>query len=601
MSRNSFDRRMPWRPGITAYFSFMSLVLLCILFPAISIFFFYQVASFRDNQLARTIHLMQENLKHYGIATTRSLTSGAEEAIAGYDYTFLNDLLRAEVRNNPELVYSMVINDKTVIIAHNQIDNVGTKIDDGLSWRVWQILKNEFVHRENISAVSWGNTFETIKGTVQIDGKSVSVLEVLMPVHNGKELFGALRCGFSMKGLESEIEKTHMEWDNKMRQFRKMFISISGAFFFVGLVVTSLFSRFFIKSTMILSNSAGLVTEGNLDHEIARDKMFCREFVNFAEVFNNMTRRLKQSLKELDQYSRFLEQMVNERTKDLKDAQEELLRQAHEAGMAEMAVGVLHNIGNAITPAKVDASMLLRRFRDSVLSANLPKVFDEIHDALDMRDQLSTKEKERLQNIIRLLPHAINEDYERAVVELNKICAKHEHIEGIISLQMRYARLIGENEKIDLNLIVEDALKMLETSLKRRAVEVDVKLNKIPNVKIEKAKMIQVVINLLKNGYEAMDSPDLAERRLSVETFFEPEPEPQVVLVVNDTGIGFGSEKKDLMFKFGYTTKPTGSGFGLHSCANFLIAHNGSLHAYSKGEGMGSRFEVRLPALVENA
>ncbi len=598
-SRASSKKPTPWRPSITTFFSAMNLALLCLLFPTISIFFFYQISSFRDSQLARTIILMQDNLEHYGVATTRSLTLSAEEAIAGYDYTFLNDLLHTEVTNNPELVYVIVMNGKGMVIAHNQINTIGTVLNDGLSKQAQVILQKDF---SSDKALPHRNTiFKTITGTVEDNDQLISVLEVVMPIHSGKDLAGVLRCGLSMKGLEDEIEKTQMEWKHKMSQFKKLFMGITAGFFLIGFMVTSFFTRFFVRSTKTLSNSAYLVAEGDLTHEISRDMMFCREFVSFSEAFNEMTRRLRVSLQELDNYSRSLEHKVEERTRELQEAQTDLLQQAHEAGMAEMAVGVLHNIGNAITPAKVDAALLQRRLRGSVIRTNLPEAAKEIHAALDRPEQLSATEKVRLQTIVKLLPEGIREEYDHAIVELNKICAKHEHIEGIISLQMRYARLLGEDEKINLNLIVKDALTMLADSLTQRTIKLEVKLAEIPLVTIEQAKIIQIVINLIKNGYEAMDDPDLLERRLSVATSFTQGPPAQVALSISDTGIGFDPEENEKLFQFGYTTKTTGSGFGLHSCANFLIAHKGSLTAFSKGKGHGAQFVVRLPAFMEES
>nr|MBF0221844.1 hypothetical protein [Desulfobulbaceae bacterium] len=591
----------PWRPSITIYFSSVNLTLLCLLFPTISIFFFYQVSTFRDSQLERTIHLMQENLRHYGIATTRSLALSTEEALAGYDYTFLNDLLHAEVSNNPGLVYVMVANNKGEIIAHNQRNMIGTVMSDSLSLQAQAILQNDFMPFNSAHSNQNNLTYKSITGSAKQNNQPIPVLEIVMPVHSGNEVTGILRCGLSLKELEDEIKKTQTEWDQKMSQFKKSFIIITFIFIIFGLMVTSFFSRFLIRSTKTLSNGAYQVAEGDLTHEISREKMFCREFVSFSEVFNDMTRRLRVSLEELDNYNRSLEHKVSERTRELREAQSELLQQAHEAGMAEMAVGVLHNIGNAITPAKVDAALLQRRLRDSAIRTNLPKAFEKIHAALEHPGQLSAEDKQRLLTIIKLLPKGIIEEYDQAIIELNKICTKHEHIEGIICLQMRYARLIGEEERINLNRVVNDALTMLADSLTHRAITLDVQLAEIPPVRIEQAKMIQIVINLIKNGYEAMDSPDLSERKLSIATALQHGSPAQVVLSVSDTGFGFDQEEEKKLFQFGYTTKVTGSGFGLHSCANFLIAHNGTLSAYSTGKGQGAKFVVKLPAITEES
>jgi signal transduction histidine kinase len=105
---------------------------------------------------------------------------------------------------------------------------------------------------------------------------------------------------------------------------------------------------------------------------------------------------------------------------------------------------------------------------------------------------------------------------------------------------------------------------------------------------------MQIVINLIKNGCEAMDEVVDQERVLTLSIHHDPGPPDCLTLVVRDTGIGFDPKEREQFFKFGYTTKDRGSGFGLHSCANYLIAHNGAIEAHSDGRGKGAEFVVRL-------
>jgi signal transduction histidine kinase len=307
-----------------------------------------------------------------------------------------------------------------------------------------------------------------------------------------------------------------------------------------------------------------------------------------------MTGQLNVSRKLLDEYSKSLEEKVTERTRELKDAQANLMRQAHEAGMAEMAVGILHNIGNAITPAKVELSRLYNRMKRKPLLSNLPAACREIAKLISPSSGLSDRERKRFLSILDLTPRAISEEYSLNFTEIEQIRHKLNHIENIIGLQMRYARLFGESEDVDVALVVEDALTMLEDALKKRAVRIIKNYSPVPPIRIEKAQLIQVVVNLIKNGYEAMDNIGVKERRLEISLGREVGPPDYLVLSIKDSGIGFTAEEKEDLFKFGYTTKAKGSGFGLHSCANYLIAKNGSLTAHSGGRGKGAQFVMRL-------
>lgn len=571
----------------------MNFILLCLLFPTISLTLYHELANFRDEQLNRNISQLQKAMQERGISVARSLALVAEQAIAGYDYTFLTDLMTQVVNNDPDISYILVMDPERRTIAHHNIDQVGAIQNDQLSKQAQVLMLKNFPPQPAVSAPEF-ISFLGEKGLT--DGiPAQAVFEIVVPIHNGLQVVGALRCGVSLTGLTTQTDQTRSDWAIKMRQFKTFVLSMTGFFFLVGFLVAYVFTNFFVKSTTILSQGVHQVASGDLDVNIETGRMFCSEFENYATAFNEMTHQLRASLSTLDEYNKSLEDKVQARTNALHAAQTELLHKAHEAGMAEMAVGVLHNIGNAITPAKVETSLLQRRLRDSPILTKLPAAIKKIQTALEQPDRLAEAEKKRLIEICRFLPASIQEVNDMALGELQKISGKHEHIEEIINLQMRYARLLGTYEEVDINQMVQDALKMLNDSISRRFIQLELSLGKIPPVRIEKAKMIQIIINLVKNGYEAMDDPTLPQRSLRISTSVTEETPPMVKVSVKDTGYGFSKAERANMFQFGYTTKATGSGFGLHSCANFLIANRGTLTAASEGKGQGAEFVIQLP------
>jgi signal transduction histidine kinase len=72
----------------------------------------------------------------------------------------------------------------------------------------------------------------------------------------------------------------------------------------------------------------------------------------------------------------------------------------------------------------------------------------------------------------------------------------------------------------------------------------------------------------------------------------------KVLLEVIDNGIGIEKEVKDNIFKFGFTTKEEGSGFGLHSCYNFIKSNEGKLTVDSSGPKQGAVVQVSFPLLA---
>lgn len=307
---------------------------------------------------------------------------------------------------------------------------------------------------------------------------------------------------------------------------------------------------------------------------------------------------LRVSRKELADYNKALEKKVDERTQELKQAQDIMIKQAHEAGMAEMAVGVLHNIGNAITPAKISAATLITRLKTSPLRNNLSKVLQTLGNILETLPATAVPDEQarRMQQIIQLIPKSIAEEYTQVETILEQICDKHSHIEDIIRLQRQYTRIpVKEHQHIDINRVARDALNMLHDSLRQRDINVEIHFQDLPLVQFEEAHLIQIFVNLIKNSYESFDDGHGKDKTIVLRSFVEDSEPYHVVFSVQDNGCGFTEEEKENFFRFGYSTKARGSGFGLHSCANYLIANNGSIDAVSAGPGMGSNFIIRLP------
>lgn len=584
--------KLPFQPSILFYLILMNLILLCLLFPAISFVFLQEDTKFRDAQLDRTIMQMRQNLENRSASLARNMSLSASQAIAGYDFTFLNIMVRQVVFNDPEIIYAIIMDTNQLAMAHSNPDKTGSLLDNSIDQRAAEIIKNDFPKTKrpdqkevSIRFIDFGN---------DSDLANKPVMEVLAPVYNGSQLSGVLRFGYSLQGLHDEIQVTARNWTAKLKQFKRYFLSLTTIFFTIGLLVAGLFTRFFVKATRILDDGVNRVSEGDLDHVIENKNLTCAEFSRLANSFNDMTLKLRKSYQKLDEYNKSLEQKVEERTRELKEAQATLLQQAHESGMAEMAVGILHNIGNAITPAKVGATLLAKKLRNSPLRNHLHEAMTQIHEVVEKSTVPSDDEKKRLLGIIKLLPENIQEEYDHAITNIQEIENKHHHIESIIGLQMRYAKVFDDGNTVNINYIVDDALKMLDDTLAKQSVEIVKNFSEVPEVKIEQTKLMQVVINLIKNGYEAMVDLEPGKKRLMISTYLEDKHPPYVVLSIKDEGVGFTPKEKEKLFHFGFSNKGGGSGFGLHSCANYLIANNGSITAHSEGKDKGAEFTVRL-------
>jgi signal transduction histidine kinase len=587
-----------WQPTILIYLLAMNFILLCLLFPTLAFYLFRHEKSFQGAHLDRMLSQMRHTIEQRGSSLAHALSLSAGQAIAGFNYSFLNNMVSDVVRDDNEIIYCFVMDINQRVLVHNDPTQIGIVMKDSTSALVADMENKVFIARLTDETKPTGVRFIDLK--VRQGSDTINVMEVVTPVYSGAALAGFLRCGFSLEDLQRETQIVQREFVDKINQLRSSFIFISVLFFLVGGVVAIVFTRMLVRSTRVLSDGVEKIAKGDLKHHIQMDGVVCQEFTRLSDSFNTMTDKLRLSYEQLEQYSKNLEQKVVERTKDLRLAQANLLRQAHEAGMAEMAVGILHNIGNAITPAKVSTALLIKKITESRIRNHIREMMEQLNSFISNPAASTSEENEHVKQIVAILPEALLEEYDHFSNEMKRIRDKHEHIESIIHLQMRYARLSSDTENINVNKILLDSLEMLEESIAKNTVAVTTSLDPdLPPIRVEQSKLLQVLINIIKNGVEAMRDTDPEKRILLITTNLDSKSR-SILISIKDSGMGFEPETRKKLFSYGYTTKETGSGFGLHSCANFLIAYHGSIEAKSDGSGKGAEFIISLPVMPDD-
>jgi signal transduction histidine kinase len=116
----------------------------------------------------------------------------------------------------------------------------------------------------------------------------------------------------------------------------------------------------------------------------------------------------------------------------------------------------------------------------------------------------------------------------------------------------------------------------------------------IPLVRVDRHKVLQILINLLRNAKYAMDAQSGHAKRLVVRVGLVSAD--RVRITIADNGVGIAPEHLTRIFNHGFTTKKDGHGFGLHSGANAAKEMGGTLTARSDGPGKGAEFTLELPA-----
>lgn len=285
----------------------------------------------------------------------------------------------------------------------------------------------------------------------------------------------------------------------------------------------------------------------------------------------------------------------NRASRDLEKAHQRLVVASRQAGMAEVATGVLHNVGNVLTSVNLTIHDVIERLRSSRLS-HLHRVADTLQRE---RPRLATFLQDdpagrQLPDFLVKLNDHLTEENTRLRADMDSLASHFEHIRDIVVTQQSSAKLFGVTETLAPANLFEEALRLNTESLERHGIELRRAFAPVPEVKADRHRVLQVLVNLLKNAKDAVLTHPGRVRRITVRSTLHADG--RVALVVEDTGHGIAPENLARIFRHGFTTKENGHGFGLHSCVLAAREMGGDLLAASDGPGRGASFTLLLPS-----
>lgn len=270
---------------------------------------------------------------------------------------------------------------------------------------------------------------------------------------------------------------------------------------------------------------------------------------------------------------------------ELENVHRELLKTSGLAGMAEVASSVLHNVGNVLNSVNVSCSVISDKVRKSRIgsvakAAELLRKHKGDLAAFFTVDPAGRK----LPDYFGKLAEWLADEQGAVLKELQLLNQNIEHIKDIVGMQQNYSKVSGVTETLQISDLVEDALRMNASALTRHDVHIVREFMEVPPVTIEKHKVLQVLVNLMRNAKHACQELDRADRRLTVRV---ANGEGRIKIAVSDNGIGIPAKNLTRIFNHGFTTRKDGHGFGLHSGALAAREMGGSLTAHSDGAGSG--------------
>ncbi len=279
---------------------------------------------------------------------------------------------------------------------------------------------------------------------------------------------------------------------------------------------------------------------------------------------------------------------------EMEEMNRRLRESFRQAGMAEVATSVLHNVGNVLNSVNVSATLVADRVRGSK-AAHVAKLRDLVRaHREDLAEFLTSDPRGRqLPDFLDTLAEHLATEQKEVTAEVESLRRNVEHINDIVAMQQSYATVAGATETVVATELVEDAVRMNSSAFAAGEVVLERDFRAEPMVTTERHKVLQILVNLLRNAKFACEESGHAERRVVVRITTERK---RVKIAVIDNGVGIAPENLTRIFAHGFTTRKNGHGFGLHSGALAARELGGSLTVRSDGAGRGAEFTLEIPA-----
>ena len=292
------------------------------------------------------------------------------------------------------------------------------------------------------------------------------------------------------------------------------------------------------------------------------------ELGTLAKAFDNMVERLAQTRREL-------------------------VDRSFESGAAENASGVLHNLGNAMTPLSVNVASLQQQL--GTMSV------DDLQQALQelQQDTCDAARRRDLQLFLQLSVAELHRSQKVASERLRDVIEQASVIQAVLAEQRQLQRSgpvllpMTPSELITLSL-----QQVAQAHRDRLELDISARLAALGTLSLPCTTLGMVLQNLIQNAAEAAAGSGMARARLRIGAeLLAADGQRALRITVADDAAGVAPENIPKLLEKGYSTKSraTNSGLGLHWCANTLRALGGSITAHSDGVGRGTSFEVLVP------
>lgn len=368
---------------------------------------------------------------------------------------------------------------------------------------------------------------------------------------------GMLDVGFSLEHLVQERDQ--------MRKTVGLTVLLVVA---IGVLATMGLAAYLLRPVRALTKTALEISRGEGPRELP-DVDGADELMQLASALRAMLERVHES------------------------SQQELLAASRQAGMAEVATGVLHNVGNVLTAVNVTVDVMRER-----LDSHPHERLFRLRDLLSASIVSGTVDIERVRTAVKyieVLGDTLEKGRERARADFQTLANHIDHVKRVVSMQNAYARIRSAAEPTRIGEVISEAVEIGCPPNRRGDITLDVAVDEslaTTSVMADRHRILQILVNLVSNARDAVQSHQGAQQRIAIAA--ERDGLRLHVRVI-DSGVGIAPELAAKIFGAGVTSKSNGHGYGLHSSALAARQMNGTLECTSPGTGKGATFTLSIP------
>jgi len=327
----------------------------------------------------------------------------------------------------------------------------------------------------------------------------------------------------------------------------------------------------------------------------------------YMQIFFKDITELKNLQIKLQDYAKDLESEVAIQTLHLKEAnakiksqQHKLVEDAYNKGLIEVTSGIIHNIGNIVNVIGLSLDELIssKESNENILPKFLETVISKELRDIENLENIAPNLYKATEILPKLLDY--NKEFEHEIKnKIEFLIKKVYHLKEVVQLQQNFVGSLGTEDYNEINVIIDEVLEIYESSLIKRNIKIQKNYKNSSKLLCDKAQIIQLISNFIKNSYEAIEEKDINEGLIKITTDLTDD---NFVLEIYDNGTGIKETTLEKLFEFGYSTKKeygSGSGFGLHSCKNIVEKYGGNIKIESVYE-LYTKFIVTIPLKKDN-